>query len=135
MQWTRILYVAAMAASFAAGDELHLRDGTVLIGNYVGGGQKEVWFQRTPAGPELFPLYEVESLKFNTVPSIFPSSQRGAKPDSSSHPLNTAGNTTRSTTRSTTPAQVADTWKSRIEWAFALFFPPSLTAQLAHPAH
>jgi hypothetical protein len=131
MQWTRILYGATMAAALAAGDELHLRDGTVLIGNYVGGGQKEVWFQRTPAGPEIFPLYEVESLKFNTVPSVFPSSARGAKPDSSSRPLNT----TLSTTRSTAPAQVADTWNTRIEWAFALFFPPPLTAQLAHPAH
>jgi hypothetical protein len=128
MQWTRILFVAAMGAALAAGDELHLRDGTVIVGNYVGGGQKDVWFQRTPAGPEIFPLYEVESLKFNTVPSVFPSSSRGTAPDPSYHSLNT------------TPAHLADrhmadSWTARLKWAFALFFPPPLTAQLAHPAH
>src|SRR5580658_8900185 len=110
MKWTRVLCLAAMAAAFAEADELHLRDGTVIVGNYVGGGQKDVWFQRTPAGPEIFPLYEVESLKFNTVPSVFPSSARGVLPDSSSHPLGTP--------RSTTPPRIADMWKSRIEWAF-----------------
>jgi hypothetical protein len=123
MKWIRILYLAAIAATFAQADELHLRDGTVIVGNYVGGGQKDVWFQRTPAGPEIFPLYEVESLKFNTIPSVFPGSAKGAVPDASLHP------------QSTMLAHVADTWKSRLEWAFALFLPPPLTAQLAHPPH
>jgi len=128
MKWTLILCLAAMAAAFAQADELHLRDGTVMVGNYVGGGQKDVWFQRTPAGPEIFPLYEVESLKFNTVPGVFPSSASGAVPNSSFHSLST-------TPPHLADRHMADSWMARLKWAFALFFPPPLTAQLAHPAH
>jgi hypothetical protein len=54
-------------ASLAQADTLRLRDGTVIFGNYVGGSQTEIWFQRSPAGAEAFPLFAVESVRFGNL--------------------------------------------------------------------
>ena len=122
MNWTRVLCLTAFVATVARADELHLRDGTVIVGSYIGGSQKEVWFQRMPAGADVFPLFMVESLKFNSVPSLAPgSSARGAPPGANPRPgsLN----------------NWAGIWTGRVKWAFALFLPTTFAAQLAHPAH
>jgi hypothetical protein len=120
MKWTRVLCLAALVAPIVPADELHLRDGTVIVGSYIGGSQKEVWFQR-PAGAEVFPLFMVDSVKFNSVPSITPGAATAA-------PF--AANR-----RADLLKAWADTWTGRVKWAFALFFSPPSTAQLAHPAH
>jgi len=125
MNWTRILCLAALAAAATQADELHLRDGTMMVGNYIGGSQKEVWFQRTPAGAEVFPLFLVESVKFNTVPNVVPGSASNAPPVTNPHASLGASRL----------SAWADAWAGRVKWAFALFLPPPLTAQLTHPAH
>ena len=63
----RAIAALAVFASVAHADTLRLRDGTVIIGNYVGGSQTEIWFQRSPAGAEAFPLFAVESLRFGNL--------------------------------------------------------------------
>jgi hypothetical protein len=126
MNWTCILCLAALAASAVSADELHLRDGTVIVGSYIGGSQKEVWFQRTPAGAEVFPLFTVESLRFNSVPNLAPGAARSLPPAANPQARGFDG---------WAVEKWADIWTNRVKWAFALFFPPPLTAQLAHPAH
>jgi hypothetical protein len=115
MSWVRILCLVVFVGAVVHADELHLRDGTVIVGSYIGGTQKEVYFQRTPAGTDMFPLFMVESLKFNTVPTLTP----GA---SSQSP------------KTNHPASFAQSLTSQLKWAFAILFPPTVTAQLAHPA-
>jgi hypothetical protein len=123
------LCLAALAAAAAQADELHLRDGTMMVGNYIGGSQKEVWFQRTPAGAEVFPLFLVESVKFNTVPNVVPGSASNVPPVASPRP------TPHASLGASRLSAWADAWASRVKWAFAIFLPPSVTAQLAYPAH
>ena len=74
MKQFRVLMLFVLALAAARADVLRLRDGTVLVGNYVGGTQTEVWFQRSPAGAEAFPLFAVESLKFGGVLGFAPGS-------------------------------------------------------------
>jgi hypothetical protein len=117
MKWTRILCLVALMAPSVPADELHLRDGTVIVGSYIGGSQKEIWFQRTSAAADVVPLFMVESLKFNSVPTLTPGTAAGSA----------AG--------ANLQARLNGSWTSRVKWVFALFFSPSLTAQLSHPAH
>jgi hypothetical protein len=113
----------ALIMPTATADELHLRDGTVMEGSYIGGSQKEIWFQRTPAGPEVFQLFLVESLKFNSIPTLAPSASAVAPV-----PISRArGNAVQ--------ARGSDHWTGSVKWAFALFLPLSLAALLAHPPH
>jgi hypothetical protein len=63
----RAATLLSVLASFAHADTLRLRDGTVIVGSYVGGSQTEIWFQRSPAGAEAFPLFAVEGLRFGTL--------------------------------------------------------------------
>ena len=65
-----LLVTAALSAM--AADELHMRDGAVIVGTYVGGTDKAVYFQRTAAGADMYPLFMVESVKFNATPAINP---------------------------------------------------------------
>jgi len=64
--------LATAALSAAAADELHMRDGSVIVGAYVGGTDKAVYFQHTAAGADMYPLFMVESVKFNATPAINP---------------------------------------------------------------
>ena len=77
MKQFRVLMLFVLTLAAARADVLRLRDGSVLVGNYVGGTQTEVWFQRSPAGAEAFPLFAVESLKFGGVLGFAPSYQPG----------------------------------------------------------
>src|SRR5579884_3740112 len=115
-----------LGAGLAQADELHLRDGTIVIGTYVGGSQKEVYFQRTPAGADMYPLFMIESVKFNAVPQTVPN----IVPGTSMAPGASLNNSPKPA-----PARVRDLVAARLQWAFALLFPPSLTADLAHSAH
>ena len=63
----RIAVLLCFLASFVHADTLRLRDGTVILGNYVGGSQTEIWFPRGPAGAGAFPLFIVESLRFGNL--------------------------------------------------------------------
>ncbi|MGH8101280.1 MAG: hypothetical protein ACREIW_08275, partial [Chthoniobacterales bacterium] len=67
MSFLRIAVVLGILASFGRADSLRLRDGTIIIGNYVGGTQTEIWFQRSPAGAEAFPLFAIESVRFGNL--------------------------------------------------------------------
>jgi hypothetical protein len=70
----RAAALLSVLAFFAKADTLRLRDGTVIVGSYVGGSQTEIYFQRSPAGAEAFPLFAVESLRFgNLIGSSAPS--------------------------------------------------------------
>lgn len=120
MKWGRILFLVAATAVIVPADELHLRDGTVILGAYVGGTQKEIYFQHTPAGSDMFPLFLVESLKFNSGPGVPPELAPGA---SSLHP------------GANPSARLTDFWPARVKWMLALLFPPPLAAQPSHPAH
>lgn len=131
-RWGRSLFLAALAASALYADELHLRDGTVILGAYAGGSEKEVYFQHTPAGSEMYPLLMVESLKFNSTPSLYP----GASPAGPAQPLvNPARSVFRPAGVFQPSGVVREDWRARLKWMFALFLPPQLTAQLTHPAH
>lgn len=72
MKQFRVLMLLVLTLAAARADVLRLRDGSVLTGNYVGGTQTEIWFQRSPAGAEVFPLFAVESLKFGGALGIAP---------------------------------------------------------------
>jgi hypothetical protein len=120
MKWGRSVFLLAAVAMVAQADELHLRDGTVIAGAYVGGTQKEIYFQHTPAGSDMYPVFMVESVKFNPAPGILP----GA---SLKNP--------RKKPQATSASLFAGTLAARIRWMFALFLPPSLAAQPAYPAH
>src|SRR5690349_5314744 len=63
----RAVIAAGFLAPLAHADTLRLRDGTVMVGTYVGGTQTEIWFQRNPSGAEAFPLYVVESVRFGNL--------------------------------------------------------------------
>lgn len=117
------LLAGAMAAH--AADELHMRDGTVIVGSYVGGTQKEVYFQRTAAGTDMYSLFMVESVKFNCTPALEPGVNNSLRAPSVKPPVQF--------TRP--PIQFAQAWASQLKWALALLFPPPLAAQLSHPAH
>ncbi|HEY4359322.1 MAG TPA: hypothetical protein VGN17_00035 [Bryobacteraceae bacterium] len=67
MLFLRTAVLLGMLASLVQADTLRLRDGTVITGNYVGGSQNEIWFQRGPAGAEAFPLFMVESVRFGNL--------------------------------------------------------------------
>lgn len=126
MNWGRSLLLLLCAASAMAADELHLRDGSVIVGVYVGGTQKEVYFQHTPAGSDMYPLFMVESVKFNSAPSLMPGAfERAPRPGRS---LQAEANP------QPRPEMVRQEWASRLKWIVALFLPPQLTAQLSHPA-
>jgi hypothetical protein len=116
MKWPRILCLLAIAGMSARADELHLKDGSVIVGTYVGGTQKEVYFQHTAAGSDMYPLFMVDSVRFNSVPSLAPgASVRPAPPvNAPAHP---------------------DSLVARVKLAFALLFPPTLTALSTPPAH
>jgi hypothetical protein len=121
MKWGRLLFLLAACAAAVQADELRLRDGTVILGSYVGGTQKEVYFQHTPAGSDMYPLFMVESLKFNSAPTLTPSA-------ASHGPIGNPVAARR-------PAGSAEVWAARIRWMFALLLPPALAAQFAHPAY
>lgn len=127
MKWERCVFLLAAVAMVAQADELHLRDGTVIVGAYAGGTQKEIYFQHTPAGSDMYPLFLVESVKFNSIPSLTPGASLN-NPPSKSAP---------GTLPKTAPASytAASSLAAKIKWLFALFLPPPLTAQLANPAH
>jgi hypothetical protein len=72
MKWMLLAGLLAIGIADARADELHLRDGTVITGVYVGGTQKEVYFQHTPAGSDMYPLFMVESVRFNNAPGFSP---------------------------------------------------------------
>jgi hypothetical protein len=132
MKWGRFLFLLAACAIVAQADELRLRDGTVILGAYVGGTQKEVYFQHTPAGSDMYPLFMVESLKFNTTPTLTPGamlhdSGRGSK---QAAPQGVAQKPAGGVRTGDT-----QTWTARIRWMFALFLSPASTAQFAHPAY
>jgi len=120
MKWGRFLFLLAACAAVAQADELRLRDGTVILGSYVGGTQKEVYFQHTPAGSDMYPLFMVESLKFNSTPTLTPSAAFHAP---SGSPV------------ANRPASSTEVWAARIRWMFALLLPPALATQFAYPAH
>ena len=99
-----MLYLILLAPAAANADELRLRDGVTISGNYLGGTQKEMWFQRSTGGTEMIPLFLVESLKFDGVLGPIPSAKHRpaeAKPQ----------------------VQPANTLLSQVKWAFALLFP------------
>src|ERR1700693_1549344 len=73
------LLLSTVIAADAA-DELHMRDGTVILGSYIGGTQKEVYFQRPAAGTDMYPLFMVESVKFNATPILTPGAQTAPAP-------------------------------------------------------
>jgi hypothetical protein len=125
MKWTRVLCLAAVMTPAVSADELHLRDGTVIVGSYVGGSQKEIWFQKAPSAPEVYPLFLVESLKFNFIPALAPDTAAtapapGAHAPAHASAVQSGGNVV---------------WVGPVKWGFALFLPPPLTALLAYPAH
>jgi hypothetical protein len=103
---------ALLCASAASADELHLRDGTIIVGAYVGGTQKEVYFQRTPAGSDMYPVFMVESVKFNPAPGLPPGAS-APRPGRS----------------------FTEVWTGQLKWVFAIFFPPAPAAQLARSTH
>lgn len=129
MKWGRSVFLLAVTVMAVQADELHLRDGTVIIGAYVGGTTKEIYFQHTPAGSDMYPVFLVESVKFNPAPSLTPgaalkSPPQGTAPGSvAAHPA--------ATNAALAPVNLA----ARIKWVFALFLPPPLTAQSAYPPH
>jgi hypothetical protein len=116
MKWLRVLCLLAVAAA-ARADELHLRDGTVIVGAYIGGTQKAIYFQRTPGGTDIFPLFMVESVSFNSVPRFAPGASSPPSPP-----------------KRTLPVRFTAALAAQVKWAFALFFPPPPAAQLTHPA-
>jgi hypothetical protein len=130
MRWGRSVFLlaATVTAMAANADELHLRDGTVIVGAYVGGTQKEIYFQHTAAGSDMYPLFMVESVKFNAMPTLAPGTSLKSTPKSMPRPamLQDAA-----APGSAAPINLA----ARIKLEFALFLPPPLTVQLAHPAH
>jgi hypothetical protein len=67
MFFLRVAVLLGFLAASAQADTLRLRDGTVIMGTYVGGTTTEIWFQRSPAGAEPFPLFAVESLRFGNL--------------------------------------------------------------------
>ena len=122
MKWFLVFGLLVASATAIKADELHMRDGSVIVGVYIGGTQKEVYFQRTPTGTDIFPLFMVESVKFNSVPGL---------PPSASAPPHPGGVNAPSPTKASLPSRLA----AQLKWALALLFPPPLTAQFAHPAH
>jgi hypothetical protein len=58
--------------SAARGDVLHLRDGRTIMGSYVGGTAKELWFQSNAVSAEAYPTLLVESLRFGSTLSGAP---------------------------------------------------------------
>lgn len=136
MKWGRCVFLLAAAAAALQADELHLRDGTVIVGAYVGGTPKAIYFQHTAAGSDMYPVFLVESVKFNSAPSLTPGAAwHGAPmpspPDNRAAAARLAG--FRGPARgAASPAPV--NLAARIKWMFALFLPPPLTVQLAHPA-
>lgn len=106
--------LAAAALSATAADELHMRDGSVIVGAYVGGTDKAVYFQHTPAGADMYPLFMVESVKFNATPAINP----GASLNGSIKvtPANGASEFTKA-------------MAARIQWVAALLLPARFAAQ------
>jgi hypothetical protein len=124
MKWGPVLFLLTIAASAVEADELRLRDGTVIVGTYVGGTQKEVYFQHTPAGSDMYPLFMVESLKFNPAPGLAPVPNASVPAPS----MNLGARQ---------PATSPDTWgwAARLKWVFAIFLPSALAIQLSRPAH
>lgn len=135
MKWGRGLFLLAAAMVAAQADELHLRDGTVIIGAYVGGTTKEIYFQHTPAGSDMYPVFLVESVKFNPAPSLTPGAALKS-PSHSTAPGPVAVRPALSTAAAYRAASAAPmNLAARIKWVFALFLPPPLAAQSAYPAH
>lgn len=126
MKWGRSLLLVVFAVSAFAADELHMRDGSVIVGVYVGGDQKQVYFQHTPAGSDMYPLFMVESVKFNSNPSLMPGAFEGKSLSKAAPSQKTAA---------TAPALQRQDWASRLKWMFALLLPPQPAALLANPAH
>jgi hypothetical protein len=120
MKRGQLLFLLAACAAMAQADELRLRDGTVILGTYVGGTQKEVYFQHTPAGSDMYPLFMVESLKFNPSPTLTPGAALHAP---GGNPI------------AKRPAGFTEVWETRLKWVLALLLPPTLAAQSARPAH
>jgi hypothetical protein len=69
-----ILLLGVVVAARA--DVIRLRDGTSLVGRYVGGTRTEIWFQSNPQGAQAYPLFLVDSVKFG--PAAFPEIGRNA---------------------------------------------------------
>ncbi len=106
--------LAAVALSATAADELHMRDGSVIVGTYVGGTDKAVYFQHAPVGADMYPLFMVESVKFNATPAITP----GASLNGSTKAPPANGS-----------FGFAKTIAARIQWAAALLLPARFAAQ------
>jgi hypothetical protein len=68
----RTIILAALTVASLQGDVLRLRDGRNISGYYMGGTQKEVWFQSNAVSAEAYPTLMVESLQFGAVNSSFP---------------------------------------------------------------
>ena len=60
----RSIVLLSLPLAAAYGDELRLRDGKVISGYYVGGNQKELWFQSNGVGADVYPTMVVQSLQF-----------------------------------------------------------------------
>lgn len=133
MRWGRTLFLFALGAAALPADELHLRDGTVIVGAYAGGSQKEVYFQRTLVGTEIYPLIMVESVKFSSMASVPPgASLQNSKPAPVENPVAPAGSLV---ARLTAPAATLKAPAATLKWLLALFLPPSPAAHLASTSH
>ena len=117
MRWLCVVLFSACAMNFAYADELRMRDGTVIVGTYVGGTQKEVYFQHSAAGTDMYPLFMVESVKFNPAPNFVPGPSAKTSPQTAPSP------------------RLSQILAARLKWAFALLLPPTSAAELAHSAH
>jgi hypothetical protein len=68
----RNVVLLGLAFSAAQGDVLRLRDGRTIMGSYVGGTAKEVWFQSNAVSAEAYPTFLVESVRFGSTLSAAP---------------------------------------------------------------
>lgn len=78
----RLALFAVTSLSILKADVLRLRDGSVLIGQFVAGSQNEIWFHREVQGTMVYPLSQVDTLAFGSVmirPSSFSIHQDSGK--------------------------------------------------------
>jgi hypothetical protein len=65
----RSVVLLGFVFSAARGDILRLRDGRTIMGSYVGGTARELWFQSNAVSAEAYPTLLVESLRFGSTTS------------------------------------------------------------------
>jgi hypothetical protein len=68
----RNVALLGLVFSGAQGDALRLRDGRTIMGSYVGGTAKEVWFQSNAVSAEAYPTFLVESVRFGSTLNAVP---------------------------------------------------------------